>query len=191
MERTRKRIITAAIELFDEYGIEETTMEQIAEKADVARGTLYNYFSSREEIIGEFIEQSFKEKKTIRFQDLLELSDTRARIEYIFNQLISGIQNKKDLFEKFLVHRMQIMLSFEGNEEGKGNFSLLGYKIIEIGQENGEIRKDIPIYILEDLFEFAFVEAVKPLYIEMENYNQNESIKRCVDLFVNGVKPPG
>ncbi|MFW6287416.1 MAG: TetR/AcrR family transcriptional regulator, partial [bacterium] len=158
MEKTQKRIIEAAISLFDEFGIDETTMEQISETADVARGTLYNYFSSKEAIINEFIEQSLKEHKSIRIQDLYDLPDTRARLEYIFNHLVSGIQNRKELFERFLVFRMQQMLSFEQNESGKGDFSRLGYKIIELGQKNGEIRTDIPLYILEDLFEFAFAE---------------------------------
>ncbi|MFP4661669.1 MAG: TetR/AcrR family transcriptional regulator [Halanaerobiales bacterium] len=188
MEKTQKRIIEAAISLFDEFGIDETTMEQISETADVARGTLYNYFSSKEAIISEYIEQSMKENKPIRFKDLQQLPDTRARIEYIFEQLISGIQNRKELFERFLVFRMQQMLSFEQNESEKGDFSQLGYKIIELGQKSGEIRTDIPLYILEDLFEFAFAEAIKPLYIEPGNYNQSESINRCIDFFMNGVR---
>ncbi len=188
MERTKKKILSVSIILFDKYGIDKTTMEQISEEADVARGTLYNYFSSKEAIINEYIEQSLREKKSIRFQDLSELPNTRARIEYIFNQLISGIQNNKELFEKFLVYRMQQMLSFEKNESEKGDFSLLGYKIIKLGQKSGEIRTDIPLYILEDLFEFAFAEAIKPLYIEPDNYKQSESINRCIDFFMNGVK---
>ncbi len=187
MERTRKRIIEAAIDLFDKHGIDDTTMEQISEEADVARGTLYNYFSSKEAIISDYINLTFEKKKPIRFQELEEMPDTRTRMIYILNQLISGIQNKKDLFEKYLVYRMQNMVSFQKNESDKTGFNLLAYKIIELGQTNGEIRSDIPIYILQDLFVFAFIEATKPLYIEPENFDLGESIKLCTDLFMNGV----
>lgn len=188
-ERTEKKIISAAIKLFDQNGIEETTMEEIAEKADVARGTLYNYFSSKEEIISKYIEQSIKTGKAISFQELQEMPDTRTRMTYIFNQLVKGIQHKKDLFEKHLIYRMQNMLSFQQIESEKSSFSLLGYKLIELGQNDGEIRNDIPLYILEDLFEFSFVEAVKPLYMEVDNFDSDKAIERSIDVFINGVKP--
>ncbi|MFW6389621.1 MAG: TetR/AcrR family transcriptional regulator [Halanaerobiales bacterium] len=188
MERTRRKIITAAITLFDKHGIDETTMEEISETADVARGTIYNHFSSKEAIISEYIEQSMQEKQPVRLQKLHELSNTYERVKYVFMQLISGIQKKKELFERFLAHRMHKILSFNQNESEKADFSILAYKIIEMGQKSGEIRTDIPLYILEDLFEFAFAEAIKPLYVEPDNFNQSESIQNCIDLFMNGVK---
>ncbi len=41
---TRERISTAAFALFAERGYEATTVEAIAERADVAKGTVFNYF---------------------------------------------------------------------------------------------------------------------------------------------------
>lgn len=43
--------MAAAMALIRAYGFEETTMEQIAEEADIAKGTLYNYFPAKEAII--------------------------------------------------------------------------------------------------------------------------------------------
>jgi AcrR family transcriptional regulator len=50
-EETRKNIITSALELFKEKGFQETLVEEISEKADVSKGTLYNYFSDKESIL--------------------------------------------------------------------------------------------------------------------------------------------
>jgi AcrR family transcriptional regulator len=41
---TRRRIFRAAFELFIEKGFDETTVEEIAERADVGKGTVFNYF---------------------------------------------------------------------------------------------------------------------------------------------------
>ncbi len=49
--RTREHIVDVAIELFVAQGYDETTMEQIAEKAEVAASTLYRYFTSKDLLI--------------------------------------------------------------------------------------------------------------------------------------------
>lgn len=47
-ERTRERAVDAAIDLFAAQGYDGTTMEQIAERAEVGPTTLYRYFASKE-----------------------------------------------------------------------------------------------------------------------------------------------
>ncbi len=46
----RQAILRAAEELFSSKGYRETSMQKIAEKAGVAKGTLYLYFRSKEEL---------------------------------------------------------------------------------------------------------------------------------------------
>ncbi|AHF79492.1 TetR/AcrR family transcriptional regulator [Thermococcus paralvinellae] len=48
---TRERILKAARELFAEKGYDKTTVDEIVERAGVAKGTFYNYFRSKEELI--------------------------------------------------------------------------------------------------------------------------------------------
>jgi AcrR family transcriptional regulator len=49
--RTRELIVDVAIELFIAHGYDQTTMEQIAEKAEVAPSTLYRYFASKDLLV--------------------------------------------------------------------------------------------------------------------------------------------
>ena len=51
----RSQIIQAAMELFSRNRIENVTVEQIAEAADIGKGTLYNYFSTKEDIVVAFL----------------------------------------------------------------------------------------------------------------------------------------
>ncbi|MEU7482171.1 TetR/AcrR family transcriptional regulator [Lentzea sp. NPDC042327] len=46
-----ERLYTAALDLFTEQGYDETSIEDITERADVARGTFFNYFEKKEEVI--------------------------------------------------------------------------------------------------------------------------------------------
>ena len=49
MANTRERLIEAAFALFDERGFEETTVEDVAERAGVGRTTFFRAFKSKEE----------------------------------------------------------------------------------------------------------------------------------------------
>jgi AcrR family transcriptional regulator len=50
-EKTRQRIVSEALRLFKRDGYEQTTMEAIAEAAEIAPRTLYRYFASKDLIL--------------------------------------------------------------------------------------------------------------------------------------------
>src|SRR5512139_2168091 len=50
----RQRIFEAGIGLFVEKGVQETTLDEIAERADVARATVYNHFAKKGDILAEW-----------------------------------------------------------------------------------------------------------------------------------------
>jgi AcrR family transcriptional regulator len=56
---TRDRILAAAAKLFAKDGWEGTTTRDIAGAADVATGTLFNYFSSKEAVVAALLEDGF------------------------------------------------------------------------------------------------------------------------------------
>jgi len=51
IERRRREIVTAAAQVFAEKGYAHTTTRDLAEAADMAEGTLYNYFESKRDIL--------------------------------------------------------------------------------------------------------------------------------------------
>lgn len=51
IERRRQEIIKAAAQVFAEKGYANTTTRELAEAADMAEGTLYNYFEGKREIL--------------------------------------------------------------------------------------------------------------------------------------------
>ncbi len=54
-ERTRQAIEKAALELFLQHGYHATSMRQIAKRAGIALGGIYNHFASKDEIFQELI----------------------------------------------------------------------------------------------------------------------------------------
>ncbi|WP_054693053.1 TetR/AcrR family transcriptional regulator [Syntrophomonas palmitatica] len=187
-EETKQKIINTALGLFKDQGVDATSMEQIAREADIARGTLYNYFPVKEAIIDEIIKRSFQTNHQERIQQIRSLPDTRSRMIYILDLLTMGIYENQEIFEKYMVYRMQSMISFHEDTSDQSGFYLLGNEIIAVGQKNGELRDDLPTYVLRELFEFAFIEIVKELYFAPERFNRYEVIERYVDLCLRGIK---
>jgi TetR/AcrR family transcriptional regulator, repressor for uid operon len=56
----KERIIQSAVECFSKYGLDRTRMDDIAQKADLSKGTLYLYFKSKEDLFYVICENNLK-----------------------------------------------------------------------------------------------------------------------------------
>ncbi|MDR3574146.1 MAG: TetR/AcrR family transcriptional regulator [Anaerolineaceae bacterium] len=187
-EDTKRKIIHAAMLLFKDHGLEQTTMEQIAEQADIAKGTLYNYYPVKEAIISDYIERVSTERNSGRIERLPELLDTRTRLIRTLRELISWVKDQPVLFEKYFTYQIQHIISLRPNESTASGFRLIGTEIILLGEASGEIRTDLPFDSLISLFEFVFIKVVQKYYQDPQSFNDDEVIRQYVDLFMNAVK---
>ena len=55
---TRKRLKAAALDAFSEKSIDAVTVEEITDKADLGKGTLYQHFDDKEEIVVTLVEEA-------------------------------------------------------------------------------------------------------------------------------------
>ena len=56
---TRRRLRTAALELFVEQGVSETTTRDLAKKAGIAEGTIYRHFESKDELVRDLFRDHY------------------------------------------------------------------------------------------------------------------------------------
>jgi len=185
-EETRQKILAAAMKLFREQGFEVVSMETIAETVDIAKGTLYNYFPVKEAILDEYIRRNFKENSQAQIAKIQKLSNTAARMETIFADLLTGIQSQKVIFEKYTAYRMKQWMSFHQEADEKSGFQLIAAEIIRLGQLSGELRNDLPTLMLEDLCEYVFMLTVKEFYLAPEAFSAPQAIERSINIFLNG-----
>jgi AcrR family transcriptional regulator len=72
---TRERILTAVRELLADGSFHGSTVEEVADRAGVARATLYQHFRSRIELVDAICETFDANPALIRLRELVELTD--------------------------------------------------------------------------------------------------------------------
>ncbi|MEO5723765.1 MAG: TetR/AcrR family transcriptional regulator [Ilumatobacteraceae bacterium] len=79
--RTRASVKRAARVLFEDQGFLETTVNQIARQAEVAHGTFYTYFDSKEQIFAEVVGDLWTEFNMVSARQPVVSGDLSERIE--------------------------------------------------------------------------------------------------------------
>jgi AcrR family transcriptional regulator len=101
----RRSLLEAAIAVLSEVGTDRLTMEAVAERADTATRTVYNHFSSREELIAAALDLLLAEAR-----DSLDLSppaegDPAERLR-LFARVVYGLYERQgDSLATLLEHR--------------------------------------------------------------------------------------
>ncbi len=90
-QRSRDRVVSEAMALFASNGYEQTTMEAIAEAADISPSTLYRYFPSKDLIVLA----SFT-ANTAKFADVFALRAQEMSVERALGEAIFAVLAVED-----------------------------------------------------------------------------------------------
>jgi AcrR family transcriptional regulator len=86
----RRRLLDAAVQVLGEVGADRLTMEAVAERADAATRTLYNHFSSRDELIAAALGLLLQEARDSLYLDTPAEGDPAERLR-LFVRLVYGV----------------------------------------------------------------------------------------------------
>lgn len=79
-EKTKARIVEAALRLFREHGYEDATMRAVAREADVALGNAYYYFKSKEQLLQAYYRRIHEEHNAAAAPELETEKDLLKRL---------------------------------------------------------------------------------------------------------------
>lgn len=191
-EETRKKIIAVAMDLFNRQGFEQTTVEQIADEADVNKGTIYNHFPAKEAIISAYVQRIIKEQGPEALSQALQLPDTRSRLVSVLYKAVDWfhVKSNRDIFEKYYTFRAQKVFQVfrDGDLSESSGFRDVLEPIIKIGMEAGEIRRDINSMILAAHLETMYSNWSVLWAANPELFAIEEGVNMIMDFFLNGVK---
>lgn len=93
-ERRKEHILEVSLGLFARLGYESTSISRIAKEAGISKGLLYNYFSSKEELLKELVHD-------------LEEFEEQFRSEVVNEDPSVMLENVINIFFKLLVERKE------------------------------------------------------------------------------------
>jgi len=140
-DETRHRIFRAAIGLFREQGFEQTTVDDITEKADVAKGTFFNYFRRKEAVLAFLSEIRLQAIEENAESFLAETRPAREKLMDLYSTAASAYEEDRELSRYVLIELMTRM--FSPTEEVVVRWHEQIVRLVTQGQESGELRRDL------------------------------------------------
>ncbi len=140
-EETRERIFKAACKLFRDKGFEATTIDEIAEKADVAKGTFFNYFPRKEAVLGFLSEIWIEEAEAKAGAIIGSKGPLLDRIRDLFVDFAGFYEEDPQLAHHIVTEAARRFT--DDCDDMCQRWDALGVRLMEHMQDNGEVRRDV------------------------------------------------
>ncbi|MBN2064754.1 MAG: TetR/AcrR family transcriptional regulator [Sedimentisphaerales bacterium] len=121
--RTRRKLLEAALEVFSEYGVDATTIDDITRRADLGKGTFYRYFSDKREITTCLVEDSMARLISQLNKFSIEPKSIEDVLEHLLNVHYDFFVNNSGEFVLLFQGRLFLKLDRRISESMEGPFS--------------------------------------------------------------------
>lgn len=159
LEKTKQRILEVGLSLFEQQGYNATGIQEIVTLADIPKGSFYNYFSSKEDF-GVAIIRYYTDIKIASWTNMLykatETADSYKALSTTF-LAITEEYRCAEVKKGCLVGNLAAEIS-EASEECRlalhqsvSEFKAILAERLLIGQQQGQVRSDLPAPQLADL----------------------------------------
>lgn len=182
----KELILKAAGDIFFEKGYHSATVEEIAKRAEIGKGTIYQYFPSKHDILLEMLQIKFG-KYTDGIEESVQQEDS------VENNMRRVIQNHFTELEN--IYRFANNLFHMGNDSAhcgtpastlmtdyKNRITGAFVKMIQVGQSRGELREGDPTLIAAAII--GTLVGISGWLIEHHGFQDDDTKK---DSFVDSV----
>ena len=95
-EQRRKEIATTCSDLIHEMGIKKLTVAQVAKKAGIGKGTIYEYFENKDDIVFEIMNNHIDAYHNEFLETIKDVNSTKQKVFHFFKFVIDdSIDNLK------------------------------------------------------------------------------------------------
>ena len=173
-QTSREKILQSAVQLFLGEGYEATSVNDICKHAGVSKGSFYHYFETKQVLFLSLMENwSGRVMQSVLGEPITEDSnakDVLIQMPYQFNMAFAAVPRGFPMLVDFWRQAMSDPAIWKTVMEPYRYFMGFFMRIIETGQLDGSIRKDIDSEILARL-----LVAVSMGYLLEAAFNQEKA----------------
>ncbi len=184
----RESILRAATRVFARNGYFNSKVADIAREADVADGTVYLYFKSKEEILHSIFDQNMAEAIAAGRVLIEKLKDPGEKLRRIATLHLERLGADRDLAVVFQVElRGSTKFMREFSAAGFAEYLSLLRQTFEEGQRSGVFRKDLRAKLVSKILFGTLDEMATNWIISKRKYKLEPMAEVVMDVFLNGV----
>ena len=147
-QETRRKLVTAGLELIKENGFDAINVEDITRKAGVAKGTFYTYFKRKEDIVLDISRVPFSEiAEEVQKMEGMKII---AKLTHYFHRFMECVESCGiEVCRQWTRDVLDPKNADENKDNQKWAYDVAMLRgILKQSVENGELSKDTPV---EDL----------------------------------------
>ena len=183
----QENICKAATGIIVEYGIEKMTMDKVAEAAGVAKGTIYNYFKDKNQLLDTIGSIVFNPI----FKRISKLTDSNAeallKLEEIARILLEAFNRHKKLFILLHEGRMSGMSGKNNPLEKRIQLISIIEKIIDSGIKDGQFCTSNSLAVAEIFIGMIMSINISKITAGTERPVQ-EDLNTLMTIFTKGIQ---
>jgi AcrR family transcriptional regulator len=173
-ERMRGRLPAAALELFEAQGFGATTIDQIAERADVARQTVLNHYPTKKDFVAAWGERRRNELAAI---EQTSTESTRDGLRRMMNALAEINMREKRLTQQLREQRVVPQPVPEAM-----------LRILREGRRKGEIARSVDPQVAAELVAAVYFDTLSRWLIDDEpGFDLRQALNARLDLLLSGL----
>ena len=185
-EETRKKVFGTALNLFAAKGFDNTTIEEITQKAKVAKGTFYTFFTKKEDILVHYLND-----KIVQSHDRFMLNPDAPflkQYQALISNYLKYIFRNKNFARILLKERIMSQGIINNPYESKVKTTIA--QLVDLAKRQKEISKEVNTKTVVDV-----ISGLNTLYIiywvNGTLKNKEECVARiceAIELFLVGIK---
>ncbi len=193
-EQKRRLIMQAALKVFSKNGYSPTALDEIAQEAGIAKGTLYLYFKDKEDLISStlmYVLDDLKYRMIEAIPENLPAVDTLERIALFMFQYFAEknefyniyltilnynlVSNYTSLFERMIARKKELF-DFE-------------CQLVEEAKKQGHIREDMATMDIVMAFDGIVMNVIDQMFFHKgdDAFDPQKKTEMVMQLFLEGV----
>ncbi|PVX81160.1 TetR/AcrR family transcriptional regulator [Paraburkholderia unamae] len=189
-QKTQERLLEAARRLFAERDIASTTIDEIADYADVARATFFNYFPGKDAVLQALWLEQLAKLKAVVDEQLAAEHSTQARLLSVLRAFETAATSRPTYLRAVTCELERDAGTLELARHRVDYFQATLAPLVAAGHRQGDVRNDFDGAFLTQMIGAAYLSIVRNWRLDPD-YDLRARIEDTARFLGEALRAPG